>query len=359
MGYTVDKDQKNGVVRGKTRYRFDYKVNGNRRRKMVQCYPSQVTDLYRKWEREQETETPKAKSRKLFEMIDMYLAYIAERRHPSYVKSHRNELSFLMEFVGNLPVDGIRRFHIKDFKDWRKQHTLLSHKGEVSARTINYSISVFSVFFNWMIDRELYIRANPASRCKDPEDNFRHVVLNPDQIAELLSKAKGKSIWLYTGVMLALFAGLRRKEIIELKWGDIDLLHGVINLRAAATKSKRQRSIPIPNFLENHLTSLNRDGEWLLMENGLKVLLNKFWYNWERLRDSLSFAHLPNGLRLTFHDLRHVYAQSLRDAGINLGDIQAYMGHSSVELTVRRYAQRGGIDGRAKVNKLAEVYNIQ
>ncbi len=55
---------------------------------------------------------------------------------------------------------------------------------------------------------------------------------------------------------------------------------------------------------------------------------------WERLRDTLSFAKLPNGLSLTFHDLRHVYAQSLRDAGINLGDIQAYRGHSSVELTV-------------------------
>jgi integrase len=53
-----------------------------------------------------------------------------------------------------------------------------------------------------------------------------------------------------------------------------------------------------------------------------------------------------------------VYAQSLRDAGINLGDIQAYMGHSSVELTVRRYAQRGGVEGKGKVNKLADVYNI-
>jgi hypothetical protein len=35
-----------------------------------------------------------------------------------------------------------------------------------------------------------------------------------------------------------------------------------------------------------------------------------------------------------------------------------YRGHSSVELTVRRYAQRGGVEGKAKVNKLADVYNI-
>ncbi len=114
----------------------------------------------------------------------------------------------------------------------------------------------------------------------------------------------------------------------------------------------------MPNYLEGQLLSIDRAGDWVLMENGDRIMLNKFWYNWECLRDSLSFAKLPNGLSLTFHDLRHVYAQSLRDAGINLGDIQAYMGHSSVELTVRRYAQRGGVDGKAKVNRLADVYNL-
>ncbi len=136
------------------------------------------------------------------------------------------------------------------------------------------------------------------------------------------------------------------------------MYNGVINLRAAATKSKKQRTIPIPDYLESHLSCIDRAGDWVLMENCERIGFNKFWYNWECLRDSLSFAKLPNGLSLTFHDLRHVYAQSLRDAGINLGDIQAYMGHSSVELTVRRYAQRGGVDGKAKVNRLADVYNL-
>lgn len=274
------------------------------------------------------------------------------------MKAHQNELKLFKEFIQDIEINEIKRFHVKDFKEWRKNHSLVTHKREVSVRAVNYSISVLSVFFNWCIDREVYIRANPASRSKDPEDNFRHVVLNPDQIAELLSKAKDRSEWLYTGVMLAISAGLRRKEVLELKWGDIDLYNGVINLRATATKSKKQRTVPMPNYLEGQLLSIDRAGDWVLMENGDRIMLNKFWYNWECLRDSLSFAKLPNGLSLTFHDLRHVYAQSLRDAGINLGDIQAYMGHSSVELTVRRYAQRGGVDGKAKVNRLADVYNL-
>jgi integrase len=257
-----------------------------------------------------------------------------------------------------LPVDEIRRYHIMDFKYWRKKHSLVAHKTKVSARAVNFSISVLSVFLNWAIERELYTRFNPTSNCKDSEDNFRHVILTPDQIGELLSKAKGKSDWLYTGIMLALFAGLRRQEVLELKWGDIDFLNSLICLRAAATKSKKQRMIPLPDILEEQLSRLTKYGEYVISDIEGKVAKDKFYHRWEKLRDSLSFAKLPNGLSLTFHDLRHVYAQSLRDAGINLGDIQAYMGHSSVEMTIRRYAQRGGVNGKEKVNKLADVYNI-
>ncbi len=360
MGYAVDKDQK-GVIKGKIRFRFDCRLNGIRYRKTVQCYSSQKDDLYRQWELKLQREhrpTPEVKNYKLFEIVDQYLSHITERKQRSYVNSHRKELLLFKQFMGNVDANEIRRYHVKDFKDWRKQHSLTQYKKEVSVRAVNYSVSVLSVFFNWSIDRELYVRANPASRCKDPEDNFRHVVLHPDQIAELLAKAKDRNEWLFTGVMLVLFAGLRRKELLELKWGDIDMYHNVINLRAAATKSKKQRMIPIPDDLENHLMGLQRQGEWVLMDKGMKVKQDQFWFNWERLRGSLSFSTLPNGLTLTFHDLRHVYAQSLRDAGVGLGDIQAYMGHSSVELTVRRYAQRGGVDGKAKVNKLSEVYNI-
>jgi len=356
MPYSVHKNQNR--THGKMRYSFYLQQNNIKYRQTVVVYKTVVEKVYHEWVKSIMDGSIKHRDRKLFEIIDQYLAYIAKRKDQAYNRSHTQELMLFKQFIGDIEINEIRRYHIIDFKDWRKKHSLVPHKKEVSARSVNYSVSVLSVFFNWSIDREYYNKANPASRCKDPEDNFRNIILHSDQIAELLSKAKGKSDWMYTGVMLTLFTGLRRKEVLELKWGDIDLYNGVINLRAGATKSKKQRTIPIPDFLETHLNSIEKLGDWILMENGERVLVDKFKYNWERLRDSLSFVCLPNGLTLTFHDLRHVYAQSLRDAGINLGDIQAFMGHSSVELTVRRYAQRGGIEGKSKVNKLSDVYNL-
>ncbi len=358
MGY-VKHSKQTGIQKGKIRYRFEIYIGGKRYRKMVVLYPSTVDATYRKWEREQlEKDTPKAKSHKLFEIIDLYLEYIREQRDKHYINAHTNELSLFKNYMGNIPINDIRRYHVMDFSHWRKSHSLKSSQTEVKQRAVNYSISVLSVFFNFSIDREYYSRPNPASRLKSPEDNYREVILTADHIAELLYKAKHKTVWLYTAVLLALFAGLRRKETLCLEWSDIDFGHGVINLPAAATKSKKPRSIPLPDFLENHLNSLDKLGKWVLMDGDKRVLYDQFWYHWERLRTTLSFAKLPNGLTLTFHDLRHVYAQSLRDAGINLGDIQAYMGHSSVELTVRRYAQRGGVDGKDKVNRLINVYNL-
>lgn len=60
-------------------------------------------------------------------------------------------------------------------------------------------------------------------------------------------------------------------------------------------------------------------------------------------------------MRLHFHDLRHDYAQSLRDAGVSLDDIQAFLGHASVTTTESRYAQLGGKDGKAKVDRIHAV----
>lgn len=64
---------------------------------------------------------------------------------------------------------------------------------------------------------------------------------------------------------------------------------------------------------------------------------------------------MQNWKRLHAHDLRHVYAQSLRVMGIVLQDIAAYIGHSSVSVTEKFYAQAGGKNAKEKVERLADI----
>ncbi|HPL18856.1 MAG TPA: phage integrase SAM-like domain-containing protein [Spirochaetota bacterium] len=213
MPFSEHKNQNR--THGRTRYRFYLQHNKKKHRNTVVVHRTAVEKVYHEWVESIMDGSIENRDRKLFEIIDQYLTYITERKPQKYVKSHRKELALFRQFIrdtkGDIEVNEIKRFHVKDFKDWRRQHTLVTHKREVSSRAVNYSVSVLSVFFNWCIDREIYNRSNPASRCKDPEDNCRLVLWNPDYTNELFSKARERREWLLTGVMLAISAGLRRK----------------------------------------------------------------------------------------------------------------------------------------------------
>jgi integrase len=159
--------------------------------------------------------------------------------------------------------------------------------------------------------------------------------------------------------LIAILTGLRRNEVATLKWSDIDFEKSIIHLRAEVTKSHKRREVPVPDYLKSHLLEIRKQNpfaenilcEWKTF-NGLR-------FAWQRLRNSLSFKTLPNGSLLHFHDLRHVYAQSMRDAGVSLQDIQAFLGHSSVTVTESRYAQFGGRDAVNKANKIAEIIPLR
>ncbi len=75
----------------------------------------------------------------------------------------------------------------------------------------------------------LFNRINPAFKAKLKEKNEREVRLTQDQLRELLEKAKEQGR-IYTAVLIALLAGLRRNEIISVKWSDIDLERSLISI---------------------------------------------------------------------------------------------------------------------------------
>ncbi len=247
-----------------------------------------------------------------------------------------------------------KRYHIDDFIAWRRQQPLTDTIDTVQDSTINRNIAVLSSFFNFCIVREYYNRINPALKAKLKENNEREVRLTQDQMQELLEKAKEQGK-IYTAVLIALLAGLRRNEIISLKWSDIDFESSLIHLSSGNTKGNKRRVVCMPEFLKEHLAVVKKENPFKdrVLEGWATVY--KLRYEWEDLREELSFKNLPNGLTICFHDLRHLYAQSLRDAGVSLNDIQTLLGHSSIRTTESRYAMFGGKDPKEKVDKIQNV----
>ena len=145
-------------------------------------------------------------------------------------------------------------------------------------------------------------------------------------------------------VRLAAYAGLRRGELVALRWRDVDFAGRKITVRRAlsgdtelrSTKSRRAREVPLPDQAAAALDRLSRRDEFtgpdeyvFVNRVGRRIDPSALRRRFERARD----AALLEPLR--FHDLRHTYGSLLVAGGIDLASVKAAMGHSRITTTER------------------------
>jgi integrase/recombinase XerD len=141
--------------------------------------------------------------------------------------------------------------------------------------------------------------------------------------------------------------GLRVSEACALQVGDIDVCAGLIHIRKGkGNKTRSVRLSPIVlEMLRQHWHWYQPPKPWLfpaqrLLQPGV-INQNRPWADHPVSRETMSqrFREVRQraGLkrRVTLHDFRRAYATSLREAGVDLRDIQVVLGHSSPETTAR------------------------
>jgi integrase len=145
-------------------------------------------------------------------------------------------------------------------------------------------------------------------------------------------------------IRVAAYAGLRRGELVALRWRDVDFLgHKIIVRRSLSaetelrsTKRRRAREVPLPDQAAAALERLSRRGEFTGPDD--YVFANRFGRRLDpsALRRRFERARDAAGLEpLRFHDLRHTYGSLLVAGGIDLPSVKAAMGHSHVTTTER------------------------
>jgi len=131
---------------------------------------------------------------------------------------------------------------------------------------------------------------------------------------------------------LALNTGMRRGELFDLTWADVDFSQSTITVRGAKAKSGKTRHIPLN---ETALTALEAwqkqiKSEGLVFPNpstgGRFDNIAKAW-------GGVMLAAKIDGFR--FHDLRHTFASELVMAGIDLNTVRELLGHSDLKMTLR------------------------
>jgi integrase len=145
-------------------------------------------------------------------------------------------------------------------------------------------------------------------------------------------------------VRVAAYTGIRRGELVALRWRDVNFTLRKIVVRravsadveASSTKSRRAREVPLPDQAAGALDRLSRRGDFT--GPGDYVFANRLGRRLDgsALRRRVERARDAAGLRpLRFHDLRHTYGSLLVAGGVDLASVKAAMGHARITTTER------------------------
>ena len=167
---------------------------------------------------------------------------------------------------------------------------------------------------------------NPMSRIKlFKENNQRTRFLEKEEISKLLLCCNKQ---LRSIAILALNTGMRKSEILNLKWHDCDIKRGIIYLRH--TKSGKRREIPMNREVKDLLFRIPKNPE------NAYLFGNKEGKAYVNIRKAFENALKKAGIQdFRFHDLRHTFASQLVMSGVDLNTVRELLGHSSLKMTLR------------------------
>lgn len=213
---------------------------------------------------------------------------------------------------------------------------------KVKGATVNRDLELLKHFFTKAIDFG-YVIANPAKGVKFfKESQGRTRFLNKFEKDALLKECPGL---LKTMVLTAMLTGLRRGELVDLKWQDIDPLNREITL--TQTKNNRIKHIPIKDILFDDLMSLPRYCDYVFANpNG-----SKFSNLRKQFEAAVKRANLSG---VCWYTLRHTFASDLAMSGAGLRTIADLLGDRTLSM-VMRYSHLSRNHLREAIDKLDSI----
>lgn len=267
------------------------------------------------------------------------------------------------------------------------QHGKSNGKGGLGYKTVKNIRGVLSSAYEYAVENN-YVKENPVSRSRMP--SFPHSIkkdvpeYNAQQVRKLLLYAKEhESHIYYIFLLLALYTGLRKGELLALMWEDIDYDKKLLNVNKSRTGSRKNvtmqittpktkssnRKIPINDFVIGELKAEKQRQEDYakLLGNGydkshdfiVRTVLGKLYVNLSAINRVVNRLTENAGLpHCTIHGFRHSVASILDDNGVPIQDISVLLGHESVNTTERIYINRRKTAKEATINTLDSAINL-
>ncbi|SDA79263.1 Site-specific recombinase XerD [Butyrivibrio sp. INlla18] len=246
--------------------------------------------------------------------------------------------------------------HIQDF------YTMQSKR--VKPATVKHYNAIIHEALEWAVKLEL-ILFNPADRVTLPRNRqYIPEYYTAEELQSLFECIKGDEMELL--IRMVCFYGLRKSEVLGLKWSAINFDEDTFVIRHVVTKArvdgkkiivrkdrpKRKasyRTMPLVDAFKQDLLEMKRKqtenrklcGNSYYKEDEEYVFVDTMGYLFDPERVSRHFKAIlkKNGLKeIRFHDTRHSAGSALCQSGVNMKEIQEWLGHSDFSTTANIYS---------------------
>jgi integrase len=271
-----------------------------------------------------------------------YLQWARENKRSN---SDQYFLKPIREFFKRKTFAEISPLLIEKYKSERRRG--LTKKGEQrKPASVNRELACLSRIFSMAV-RDGIAASNPCLEVtKLREENRRDRYLSTDEERRLLAVCAGERAHLRPIIIMAIYTGMRRGEILSLRWSQVDFSRGIIHL--VKTKSGKGRDVPINQLVRDELLCLPKSGEFVFTSSRTGCALVEIK---RAFRASCLIAGIEG---LHFHDLRHTAATRWAEAGAQPSTIAELLGHADLRMTARYthatdYAKRRVVEEAARM----------
>lgn len=297
---------------------------------------------------------PKAGQYSVGQWLDIWLENYARLKvRPSSHKTYKGFIeNHIKPAIEDVPLEKLTAMELQKLYKNLLEHSRVDrieakHKPKgLSVKTVRNLNQMLSSAFNCAVEQKL-ICSNPTKGCALPRLEKKEMKILPlDSLGTFFEEAKNTGVFELYYIDLA--TGLRRGELLGLKWSDVNLDTGILHVRRQIL---RQNGVVVeaPLKTKNSYRSipLGADAVEILKEQRKKVGASEYIFSsptggpmspdsvLHMLQRVLKRAGLE---RIRFHDLRHTFSVLALQNGVDVKTLSSMLGHYSAGFTLDTYA---------------------